>query len=450
MSFSAAPGTMGAASASAEYFVGEEAVPSVSASSGASTESEDAIDTGEVLGNASFFQAVMNVLNILTGVGLLSIPFALRQAGWAGLGILWLLGIVTNYTGKALVECHDEVSRRAKAESTNGSPPPMIGYEDIGAAAFGALGRTIVSSVMYIELLGTCALLFILEGDNLFQLMGTRWAPSSGAYMVLAAAVMVPTVWLPDIKSLSYLGFAGITATFTVTAAVAYTLLTGGYTAGSATSMGNWATLPLVFGIMAFVYSGHGVFPSVRASMKRPQLFPKVLDAAYLVVGALCTFIGAAGYYMYGNAALDVVTFNLPKGLLATLCASLILVNPVAKFAITLDPVAVAANTSLATFTQGVPAGLRRFAVRTAMAGGCLAAARFVPFLAYVMSLIGSFLTISVSVIFPAACHLAIFRGKMSRRRLLWNYAVVAIGVMCALSGTAASLRALLQSTASA
>lgn len=40
--------------------------------------------------------------------------------------------------------------------------------------------------------------------------------------------------------------------------------------------MGNWATLPLVFGIMAFVYSGHGVFPSVRASMKRPQLFPKV------------------------------------------------------------------------------------------------------------------------------------------------------------------------------
>jgi amino acid permease len=30
-----------------------------------------------------------------------------------------------------------------------------------------------------------------------------------------------------------------------------------------------------VFGIMAFVYSGHGVFPSVRASMKKPEQFPK-------------------------------------------------------------------------------------------------------------------------------------------------------------------------------
>ena len=53
----------------------------------------------QVLGNTSFFQAVLNMLNVLTGVGLLSVPFALRQAGWAGLGVMWLLGIVTNYTG---------------------------------------------------------------------------------------------------------------------------------------------------------------------------------------------------------------------------------------------------------------------------------------------------------------------------------------------------------------
>lgn len=65
------------------------------------------------------------------------------------------------------------------------------------------------------------------QGDNLFQLLGTRLAPSSASYMLLAALIMVPTVWLPDLKSLSYLGFVGISATLTVTAAVAFTLLTG-------------------------------------------------------------------------------------------------------------------------------------------------------------------------------------------------------------------------------
>ena len=38
-----------------------------------------------------------------------------------------------------------------------------IGYEDIGEAAYGSLGRRIVSTTVYTELLGICALLFILE-----------------------------------------------------------------------------------------------------------------------------------------------------------------------------------------------------------------------------------------------------------------------------------------------
>ena len=45
--------------------------------------------------------------------------------------------------------------------------------------------------------------------------------------------------------------------------------------AGAATAAANWGALPLVFGIMAFVYSGHGVFPSIQRSMKEPSRFPQ-------------------------------------------------------------------------------------------------------------------------------------------------------------------------------
>ena len=65
------------------------------------------------------------------------------------------------------------------------------------------------------------------QGDNLFQLLGTRFAPDAGAYMLMAACVMLPTVWLPDLKALSYLGFFGVGATITVLCAVAYTFLSG-------------------------------------------------------------------------------------------------------------------------------------------------------------------------------------------------------------------------------
>ena len=79
----------------------------------------------------------------------------------------------------------------------------------------------------------------------------------------------------------------------------------------------------------------------------------QVLNIAYLAVAAQCTLIAAAGYAMYGAGALDVITFNLPRGLLATLCASLILVNPVAKFALTVDTPAVAAVAAVARATPG-------------------------------------------------------------------------------------------------
>ena len=45
--------------------------------------------------------------------------------------------------------------------------------------------------------------------------------------MLLAAGAMLPTVWLPDLKALSYLGFLGVGASITVLGAVAYTFLSG-------------------------------------------------------------------------------------------------------------------------------------------------------------------------------------------------------------------------------
>lgn len=66
-----------------------------------------------------------------------------------------------HHAGKVLGECHEFVSDRRKEEGSNRGA--IVGYEDIGAEAFGRLGRAIVASCMYIELLGTCALLFILE-----------------------------------------------------------------------------------------------------------------------------------------------------------------------------------------------------------------------------------------------------------------------------------------------
>lgn len=71
-------------------------------------------------------------MNVLSGVGILSTPYAVKEGGWAGLSILFIFGVLSFYTGMLLRYCLD-------------SQPGIVTYPDIGQAAFGTTGRIFVS-----------------------------------------------------------------------------------------------------------------------------------------------------------------------------------------------------------------------------------------------------------------------------------------------------------------
>ena len=417
-----------------------------------------------------------NSVNILLGVGLLSVPYALARGGWAGLGVLFLLGGVTNYTGKALVRCQDLGTLEVRdgealpesfrsgdedeeewlrvndaSESLSGASRPVArrrqlsSYEDIGEAAFGRAGRAFITAVLYTELVGTCALFFILEGDHL-ALLFSGSGRDSAWFQAASACVMVPTLWLADLGALSYVGALGAAASVSLAGVVGYELWMGtrGFTAlppGLAdTSVLHASTLPVSFGLLAFVFAGHAVFPAIYASMETPEEYEPMLDATYAIVFATCLVIGGAGYALYGDAVRDEVTLNLPNGTLSTLALALITINPLSKFALTMDPVArgleAAAGVDIRDAEGGDGALVARV-IRTGLGMGSLLIAAKVPFFAVVMSLIGSFLTLTVSVVFPSACYLKMFGGRMSDAERVGNVGVIFLGVFCAVAGSA-------------
>lgn len=52
---------------------------------------------------ATTLQTLFNSVNILLGVGVLTVPYATAEGGWAAVGVLALLGVITNYTGECLL-----------------------------------------------------------------------------------------------------------------------------------------------------------------------------------------------------------------------------------------------------------------------------------------------------------------------------------------------------------
>ena len=75
----------------------QPSVRTAAASSGAMAMPSEAAETA---GTCSSVQAVLNLVNVMMGVGLLTLPYALNSSGWVGLLLLWLMGVVCNYTGE--------------------------------------------------------------------------------------------------------------------------------------------------------------------------------------------------------------------------------------------------------------------------------------------------------------------------------------------------------------
>ncbi|KAL0452139.1 UNVERIFIED_CONTAM: Amino acid transporter AVT1C [Sesamum latifolium] len=107
--------------------------------------------------HSSYGQAVLNGMNVLCGVGILSTPYAVKEGGWLGLSILLIFAVLSYYTGILLRSCLD-------------SQPGLETYPDIGQAAFGTTGRVAISIILYVELYACCVEYIILESDNLSSL----------------------------------------------------------------------------------------------------------------------------------------------------------------------------------------------------------------------------------------------------------------------------------------
>ncbi|KAE8729862.1 Detected protein of unknown function [Hibiscus syriacus] len=99
----------------------------------------------------SFLRTCFNGLNALSGVGIVSIPYALSQGGWISLVLLFLVAVLCWYTGLLLRRCMN-------------THPLIKTYPDIGEHAFGYKGRAIVSVFMYVELYLVAVEFLILEG----------------------------------------------------------------------------------------------------------------------------------------------------------------------------------------------------------------------------------------------------------------------------------------------
>ncbi|KAG6578772.1 Amino acid transporter AVT1B, partial [Cucurbita argyrosperma subsp. sororia] len=83
--------------------------------------------------------------------------------------------------------------------------------------------------------------------------------------------------------------------------------------------------------------------------------------------------------------------------------------------------------------------------IRTALVISTLLVGLSIPFFGLMMSLIGSLLTMLVTLILPCACYLSILRGKVTFLQITLCCIVIAVGVIASAFGSYSSLKKIIE-----
>ncbi|KAJ3113317.1 hypothetical protein HK100_002023, partial [Physocladia obscura] len=247
----------------------------------------------------SVIEAVYHVICLIAGSGVLQLPYALNQSGWAGIGLILFAAFANNYSGKLLVKClyangdSNESSRRLK------------GFSHIGYEAFGERGRILVEGFTSAMLLGVPIVYLILSGMNLELIFGIY---SKQTWIILNCLI--------DFSKISAFG---VFATFIVIGTVVfYSIHDLPLNAGKVThKFFDASQVASALGSISFSYAGNYIYPEVERSMAEPKKFHLVLSLSMVVISVMYLITAILGYAAYGNLTDSPILNNLPKGTIA-------------------------------------------------------------------------------------------------------------------------------------
>jgi len=404
---------------------------------------------------SGFWQSVFNSTNLLMGVGLLSLPYACRLAGWMGVPILLLLAGMTNYTAKIIGEIMDYQPSQKLRDGPGAYA--IMGFADMGSVAFGDVGKYFMFTIFFIETAGYACVYIIIEAENLkSQLMS--WDAFSSFqqtdWLLLSTVVFLPPMWLPNLSVLSYMSAFGVLSSLTLLFGVVlegaigvapnkqYCVephCTGSWIHPSPTTPYIFSDLPIVIGLVMVGFAGHAVFPTIRNDMMNKAHYNSMVDVTYCMVLSAYLGICVAGYMMFGSFAEEQITLNLGKGVISHIIIWMVISNPICKYPLDMAPITfgleaffqiafkIPYNSWLFTFVS--------LTIRTTLVFLSLAAVVAVPSFAVMVSLLGSLGSFTICVTFPCACYLKLFWTELSLPIKCMNIVFVICGAAGSIVG---------------
>ncbi|KAI1729254.1 transmembrane amino acid transporter protein domain-containing protein [Ditylenchus destructor] len=395
-------------------------------------------------------QALIHLIKVMMGTGMLSLPLAFRYSGlWLGMFLLVIICVICTYCCRVLVHASQYLCTR-KGQEAMDYANVMRNAVELGPPWIrrrGYFAKQLVNSSMFIAQLGFCCIYFVFMADNLKQFFDeTSNIKISQAGWI--ALLLVPTMALCTIRQLKVLAPLALIANVVYVAAVGIIityLVTNLNPVSSVPAVGDYRDLPLFFGTVIFAFEGIAVVLPIENQMNEPQHFISsngVLNTACILVLAVYCTTGFYGYLAFGNQVKDTITLNLPPTaffqVIKIMLVGCILISYPLQFYVPMERIEKWISRKIAPEKQNLLVYSLRY---TLVIVTCLGA-ELIPHLALFISLIGAFAGSALALLFPPIIDLlcAYSQRKLTQRKWALNIFLLIFGIFGFITGTYASL----------
>lgn len=274
-----------------------QAVDSVEIGNGSKYLFDAGAEEGDVnIKKCTVFETSCNLASVVTGSGMLSLPYAAAAAGWSAVGLLVGLGCMFTYAYDLLVCAID-----AYKQSSSFVGEEIVGYVELGRHCLGKNGDKLVLLVFATELI-LALMSFLMNIAINLEVLSVHCTYETG---VIVAAIVNILLCSFELKLTAYSSGIGSFMTIFVVIALFWCgeemrderadYLQREYTDFHASGM------PMAAGLIAFCYGGHSTFPKLYAAMQQPKRYREVLVYAMTTVILLYVSFMVMGYGYYAQ-----------------------------------------------------------------------------------------------------------------------------------------------------
>jgi len=258
--------------------------------------------------NGTIMLATWNLLPLLAGSAIFSMPFTVAIGGYFALVFMVLMSMMADITGVLLIDCLYEVSPNSRNRKR-----VRKDLADIARAVWGRVGAIIVHSIhIAYSILGNVINILLLA-KSVYTLLHSCTKLSFVTLSCLFSIIVYPTLFIQKLTVLAYLSLMSvISIIFGTVALIAVFFKEKNEWAHnySVIPFLDFERFPLVVGIIMYSCISHSVLPQVEGSMANPNESSTVIHVTYLFSTILKLFVGVFGALTFGLQTESLVTLN--------------------------------------------------------------------------------------------------------------------------------------------